>query len=132
MSQADIETLRAAYEAISRRDWDRIFRRMHPEFEMKMPDRDPLGGTYRGPEESKRFYDEMFEPFEEVVVEPEEFFERGDQVVVFFRWRARPRGSSAVVENRAGHLWTMRHGKPLRCELFPVREKALEAAELRE
>jgi hypothetical protein len=132
MSQADIETLRAAYEAVSRRDWDAAFRGAHPDLEWKVIERDPLAGTYRGSEEIRRYYDEMFEPFEEVVFELEEFFERGDRIVVFFRWRARPRGSTAIVENRAGHLWTMRDGKAVRCEFFPVREDALEAAGLKE
>jgi hypothetical protein len=36
----------------------------------------------------------------------------------------RHEGSSAVVENRIGALWIMRRGKPVRCEMFPEREKA--------
>lgn len=102
MSQPDIETLRAEYEAISRRDWDAVFRGAHPDFELTTPDRS----------------------------EPQEFFECGDRIVVFFLLRSRPKGSSAVVEIQAGHLWTMRDGKAARCEIFPEREKALEAAGL--
>jgi hypothetical protein len=34
------------------------------------------------------------------------------------------------VENRIGALWTMRDGKPSRLEMYPQREKALEAAGL--
>jgi hypothetical protein len=44
--------------------------------------------------------------------------------------RARPLGSSAYVERRAAHLWTMRGGKAMGLEIFPRREKALEAAGL--
>ena len=116
MSQADIEKLRGVYEAISRGDWDAAFRDAHPGFEYKLPDRDPRAGTYRG----------------EVVAEPEEFFLRGDQIVVFLRVRSRPRGSSATIEIRIAHLWTMRDGKAARFELFPVREEALEAVGLSE
>jgi ketosteroid isomerase-like protein len=65
-----------------------------------------------------------------VVIEPQEFFERGDQIVVFALVRSRPRGSNAVVENRIGHVWTMRDGKAVRLQIFPEREKALEAAGL--
>ena len=61
-------------------------------------------------------------------IEPQEFFERGDWIVVFFLMRSRPRGSTAVVEIRAAHLWTMRDGRAARLEIFPRREKALEAA----
>jgi ketosteroid isomerase-like protein len=32
-----------------------------------------------------------------------------------------------MVENRIGHLWTRRDGRFVRLEVFPQREKALEA-----
>jgi ketosteroid isomerase-like protein len=132
VSQADIETLRVGYEAVSRGDWDAPTRFAHPEFELRTADRVPNPGTYRGPEEVRRFFEDLFEPFEEVAVQPEEFFERADQIVVFVLTRFRPTGSSAVVENRIGHLWTMREGKAMRLEIFPRREDALEAAGLPE
>ena len=130
MSQADIEMLRVGYEAFSRGDWDAAFAAAHPDIEFKTADRVTNPGTYRGSEEVKRFFEDLFEPFEEVVAEPQEFFERGDLIVVFVLVRSRPKGSSAVVENRIGHLWTMRDGKVVRFEIFPEREKALEAAGL--
>jgi ketosteroid isomerase-like protein len=132
MSRADIETLRIGYEAVSRGDWDAATRFAHPEFELHPADRVVNPGTYRGPEEVRRFFEDLFEPFEEVVIEPEEFFERGDQIAVFVLTRFRPTGSIAVVENRIGHLWTMREGKAMRLEIFPRREDALEAAGLPE
>jgi ketosteroid isomerase-like protein len=132
VSQADIETLRAGYEAVSRGDWDAAARFAHPDFELQTADRAVNPGTYRGTEEVRRFFEDLFDPFEEVVVEPEEFFERGDQIAVFVLARFRPTGSSAVVENRIGHLWTMREGKASRLEVFPRREDALEAAGLAE
>jgi ketosteroid isomerase-like protein len=124
MSQADLETLRAEYGAISR---GHFFPDVHPDFELKTPDRAIGPKTYRGAEEARRAFEDFFEPFEEAVVEPQEFFESGDRIVAFFVQRARPRGSTAMVEIRAGHLWTMRDGKPARLEIFPEREKALEA-----
>ena len=132
MSQADIETLRLGYEAFSRGDWDTPTRFAHPEFELQTADRAVNPGTYRGLEEVMRFFEDLFEPFEEVTVDPEEFFERGDQIAVFVRVRLRPSGSNALVENRIGHLWTMREGKAARLQVFPRREEALEAAGLSE
>jgi ketosteroid isomerase-like protein len=76
----------------------------------------------------RRVLEDQLGAFEEAVAEPEEFFEHGDQVVVFLLVRSRPRGSSATIEIRVAHLWTMRDGQAIRCELFPVREEALEAA----
>jgi ketosteroid isomerase-like protein len=130
MSQADIETLRSLYETISRGDWDAGFHTVSPDFEYKLPDRDPLAGTYRGRENARRVLEDQLGAFEEAVAEPEEFFERGDRIVVFLLVRSRPRGSSATIAIRVAHLWTMRDGEPARCELFAVREEALEAVGL--
>jgi uncharacterized protein len=130
MSQADIETLRAGYEAFGRHDWDGVFRHAHPDLELITADRVTNPGTYRGLEQVTRFFEDLFEPFEEVVAEPEEFREIADQIVVLVVVRSRPKGSNAVVENRIGHLWTMRDGRAVRFQIFPEREKALEAAGL--
>jgi ketosteroid isomerase-like protein len=131
VSKADIETLRVAYEAFNRGDWDAATRLAHPGFELQTADRVVNPGTYRGADAARRFFEDMFEPFEAVVAEPEEFHERGDQIVAFALVRLRPTGSSAFVENRIGHLWTMREGKIARLAVFPRREEALEAAGLR-
>jgi ketosteroid isomerase-like protein len=131
MSQADIDTLRSGYEALNRRDWDGVFRAMHPDIEYRPPDRDPSGtGAIRGREETRRHFEEQWQAFEEVTFEPEEILEGEDRIVVLVRWRARPKGSSAVMENLIAHVWTMRGGKAARIENFPDRAKALEAAGL--
>jgi ketosteroid isomerase-like protein len=132
MSQADIETLRLGYEAFNRGDWDAATHLAHPDFELQTADRAVNRGTYRGAEVARRFFADLFEPFDEIVIEPEEFYERGDQIAVFLRVRLRPTGSSAFMENRIGHLWTMREGKIARLAVFPRREDALEAAGLKE
>jgi ketosteroid isomerase-like protein len=132
MSQADIETLRAGYEAISQGDREGVFAAAHPDLELKTADRAPNAGTYRGVEEVRRFFDDLFEPFDEVVAEPQKFVERGDRIAVLVLVRLRPSGSSAFLENRIGHLWTFRDGKAVRFEIFPEREKVLEAIGLSE
>jgi ketosteroid isomerase-like protein len=132
MSQADIETLRSAYDALSRGDWDGVLRVAHPDMELKAPDRHPLAGTYHGAGEVRRFFEEWFDPFEEVVAEPERFFVAGDRIVVFVLSLVRPKGSTATFEIRFAQLWTMRDGKAARCEMFPERQEALEAVGLSE
>ena len=132
MSQENVETLRAAYDAFNRGDWDAATRFAEPNFELRTADRAVNPGTYRGAEAARQFFEDLFDPFDEVVIEPEEFFERNDQVVVFLRVRLRPTDSSAFVENRIGHLWTLREGKVARLAIFPRREEALEAAGLSE
>jgi ketosteroid isomerase-like protein len=129
MSQTAIDTLLAEYEAIARQDWPAVFRETHPDFEFIPPDRGLGAAIARGREDAREAVQSFFSPFEEVIIEPQEFHERGDRIVVFFLLRTRPRGSSAMVEIRAGHVWTMRDGKPARLEVYPEREEALKAAE---
>ena len=127
MSQADIETLRAGYEAFNRGDWDSFIGLAHPDVEFQPADRAANAGVVRGSEAIRQFFEELFTPFEEVVVEPQKFFEEGDRIAVILEARFRPHGSSATVENRIGHLWTTRDGMFVRLEVVPEREKALEA-----
>jgi ketosteroid isomerase-like protein len=127
VSQADIEMLRAGYADFSRGEWDAVLAQAAPDFELKTADRVTSPGTYRGRDTVRRFFEDMFAPFEEVLVEPEEFHEIGDRILALVRVRSRPRGSSAFVENRIGHLWTMQDGAVVALQVFPERERALEA-----
>jgi ketosteroid isomerase-like protein len=127
VAHTDIETLRAGYEAFNRGEVDSLFDAADPDIEFKPADRAANAGIVRGGEAIKQFFDDLFEPFEQVDVEPQKFFESGDRIAVILRARFRPRGSSGVVENRIGHVWTFRDGKAVRLEIFPEREKALEA-----
>jgi ketosteroid isomerase-like protein len=131
MSQENVANLRRGYEALNRRDWDVVFRDARTDFELTTPP-GIRGGTYRGREECRGYLEGWITAFEAWTVEPEEFFERGDQVVVLVKTRARPTGSSAEIEVRNGHLWTFRDDKALSMRIFPEPEKALEAAGLSE
>jgi ketosteroid isomerase-like protein len=130
MSQSEIENIRARYDAVNRGDRSALFRDVQPGFALQTPDRVPGAGTYFGAEEATRFMADFWEPFEEVIVEPQEFFESDNRIVALLRVRLRHKGSSAFVDLRVGTLWTMRDGKPLRVEMYPEPEKALEAAGL--
>jgi ketosteroid isomerase-like protein len=132
MSQARIDSLRAGYEAFSRGDWEAAFSAAHPDMELRTADRITNPGTYKGTEEVRRFFEDLFEPFEQVTSEPERFFERGDQIGVFVIVRFRPTGSTAEVVNRIGHLWTFRGDKVIHFRIFPAREEMLEASGLSE
>ena len=123
-----MERLRAGYEALNRRDWSGAFRDVNPDFELTTHE----AGEYRGRAAARRFMEDLVGSFEETVWEPEEFINRGDQIVVIVHFRVRPRGTDAVIENRIGHLWTVRGGKLIRVQTFPRPEDALEAAGLSE
>jgi uncharacterized protein len=132
MAQEDIETLRAVFEGVTRGDWDAVFRHARPDFELRTPDQNPIAGTYRGREEIHGFFTELWAAFEEVAVQPEQFVDLDDRILVFLVMQLRPSDSGAKVEMRIAHLWTMRDGKPARCEVFAERKQALDAAGLSE
>lgn len=132
MSHFHREALRARYKAIGKNNVGAAFGDVHPDFELKTGARIPGAGTYRGSAAATQFLEDLVEPFEEVAYEPQELFERGDQIVIFLLIRFQPRGSSAMVENQVGALWTIRDGRPVRCEMFPRREDALAAAGMTE
>jgi len=132
VSEAVIETLRAGYAAFNRGDWDALFEIGPRDFELETTDRVTNPGTYRGRENARRFLEDLFEPFEEVVAEPEQFLENGDFILVLVRVRSRPSGSSGVVDNRIAHLWTVQDGALVRMQIFAERSEALEAAGIAE
>ena len=129
MSKENVEIVRSIYEATNRRDWDAVFRDQHSDTQQILP---PPYGTYRGREEVQDYWADRLAVFDAAIVEPEEIYESGDQVVVVVKIRARPKGSSAEIEIRTGHLWTFRAGKAASMCLFPKPEDALAAAGLAE
>jgi ketosteroid isomerase-like protein len=131
MSRENVVIVRNAYDAFNRRDWDALFRDSHADFEMTTQ-RGPDAGTRRGRERVTEFAEDYIAAFDELIWDPEEFFEGGDQVVVFVTIRARPRGGSVDLVIRNGHCWTVRDGAIVSMKTFPEPERALEAAGLRE
>jgi ketosteroid isomerase-like protein len=131
MSEENVEIVRSIYEAMNRRDWDQAFRHQGPDSKLITPP-GIRAGTYRGREQIQGYLEETLVAFETATAEPEEFADSGDQVVVVLKIRARPKGSSAEIEFRNGHLWTLRDGKTVSMRMFPAPEDAFEAAGLRE
>ena len=131
MSDHRIDTLRNGYEAFNRGELETVFAAAGPDFELVTAERAPSPGTYHGAAEARRVLADLFEPFEEVSAEVEGFLPAsGDRVVALLTMRFRPHGSTAVVENRIAHLWTFRDGDVVRMQVFPERERGLEAAGL--
>ena len=131
MSQADLETLRAVYRAVSAGDWDAAFSHAEPEFELTTPgELSPMAGTYRGEQAIRSFFDELWSAFAEVENTLEEVIDLGDRVLVFLVVLLRLSYSEATVELRVAHLWTMRDGRVTACRVFTDHRLAREAAGL--
>ena len=128
MSQENVEIVRRVYDALDGRDWDALFSHTNREFRMETQ----LRGLYRGREAVQEFLEDQDDTFEAWTTEPEEFFDGEDQVAVTVKVTAQPKGSSAAIEVRNGHLWTFHDGSILSLTTFPKPGEALEAAGLEE
>ena len=131
MTAENVEIVRSIYEAFNRRDWDSAFHDQQPQVELILPP-GPSASPLQGREQVQAYWEDLGAAFDQAIAEPEEVLESGDEVVAVVKIRARPKGSSAEIEIRTGHLWTFRAGKAASMRLFPKPEDALAAAGLRE
>ena len=133
MSQENVEIVRAGIDAFNREgDWESIFKKYGaPNFEFDVSRSiAPQRGVY-GREETPQVLSELTEGFESVQIEPHEFIEVGEHVVV--PWTAHMVGRDGIeVEARTTWTWTIRDGAVERVCLYQERDEALEAAGLRE
>jgi len=129
MSDSDnVELARRLYDAFIRRDFAAATEFLDPQIELLTPPGTPEEGSYRGYQQARRHLTELLEPFEDVRVEPEEFIETKDQVIVIVHVSGRGRGSGLPIDTTFAHLLTVRGGRVVRLRAFFDREEALEAA----
>jgi ketosteroid isomerase-like protein len=95
----------------------------------------PDGRRYKGREEFVRFFHEQWDAWDRLRMEPLDVADAGGgRYVVEVRLTGTGRGSGIEIDQRMGLLYTLREqdGKVARCQMFPSRDAALEAAGLSE
>ena len=92
----------------------------------------PESSEMRGHEGIARFISIQMDAFEGLEVEPLEFLDAVDKVVVPIRFGGKARHTGLDVTFSVVHVLTVRQGKVARLEMFRERAEALEAAGLRE
>jgi ketosteroid isomerase-like protein len=65
-------------------------------------------------------------------MEPQEFIDAGDKVVVSVRLVGVGKQSGVATMANAAHMWTFREGKIVRLTVFQTLQEALEAVGLRD
>ena len=143
MSEENIDTLRAAFDAFNRGDLEGAFVNLAPDFEYVssgwLPDSDD---SYRGPDKFRQFLGWLSDEFDGARLEANEFIDAGDAlrddgtvvnlVVVSMATRGRGKASGVEISWDFWHVWTLRDGQAVRGQGFMRKEDALEAAGLRE
>ena len=89
-------------------------------------------GEWHGYEGLLRFTSDQMKAFERMWIEPEEFIDAGDVLVVPVRFGGRARHTGIDVEFSYVHVLTVQNGKTVRIDVYESKAQALEAAGLRE
>lgn len=107
---------------------ERAFRECFDErLEVRIPDAHPEGAqVFRGRVGLMRWVESTMEIWDEWRFERERFLDAGDRVVVLVRVVARGGSSGVSLDRETAHLWTLRDGPVLRCDVYLDRSAALE------
>ncbi len=135
ISEQNVEVVRRWYEAVSRGDLDTLMESVSSDVEFV--NEISAVGTYRGREQIRKMFEEIWELVEDYRVEPEELIEHGDQIVVSVRLSGRFRHTGisegvGIPGAEMAHVLTIRNGKIVRNHVCRDKARALEAAELGE
>jgi ketosteroid isomerase-like protein len=99
--------------------------------DVEIHDHDILDGReYRGQRGFVRWLEDWGEAWERWTVEPVEYLDAGDKVVLVFRMVAKGRGSGLELDRLDTLVYEFRDGKAVRLDYFNNREEGLAAAGL--
>jgi ketosteroid isomerase-like protein len=130
MSQENVEVIQRGFEhfiATGEPYWETF----HAEVEVH--DHDTMDqGEYRGHAGLGRWLEDWAAAWSEFTMEPEEFLDAGEWVVMFVRMKATGASSGLVLERQDAMVFAVRDGKVLRLDYYNNRTEALEAVGLRE
>ena len=134
MSQENVEIVKRASEFLERRDWQGMTDLFDPNVE--------LYGTVGGLEEgqirrglsqiTQAFETEIDEVWDEHRLEPQEFIDAGDRVVVLLREYQRGKGSGVELVIDTATIVDVRDGRIVRMQGYMNPAEALEAVGLSE
>jgi ketosteroid isomerase-like protein len=131
MSHENVEIVQATIDALNRGDVEAVIADAAPDFEFDFSRSiGPRRGVF-GLDEVREFWDYFAGTFESVRIEPHEFIDAGEYVIV--PWTAHMVGRDGIqVQARTTWTWTIREGAVVRLCMYQERAEALEAAGLSE
>ena len=124
-----LENLERLYRDWSRGDFKASADVLHPDIEWRQAAEAVEPGMRQGRAEVSQMTRGVFEALQDFRVEPVEFMQVGDQVVVVARLRGISRVTGLQLALTAAQLWTFAGGKAVRVEWYPDAAAALAAAE---
>jgi len=143
MSQENVEMVRGMWEPfkevdLTAVDWDdEAIREMSerfwsPEVELRWSRSGPEARVYQGRDGVIQAFREWVEPFREYYIEPLDFIEQEDRVIIPQRHRGIGSTSGVSVEDEFTHVYEVRDHMITRVDEYDTLDEALEAAGLSE
>jgi ketosteroid isomerase-like protein len=132
MSDQNVEIVKRSIEVYNRRDLEALRGVNHPNVELDWSASLGLEArVYQGREQVLRFYENYFEAFEEIDIQPERFIESGNWVVVPNTALVRGRDGIQTVA-RSAFAFEVHGGLITRIRLYQETQEALGALGVRE
>lgn len=125
MSVENVEIVRTAYDTFQKGDLEALSQHFAEDAEWETPDSLPLGGIVRGRGAIMGNFAQIPQYWKEFSVDPEEYIDAGDTIVV--RGMQRAAGAGGSFQSRYLQVFKMKDGKVVRGEFIADTAKAKEA-----
>jgi ketosteroid isomerase-like protein len=132
MSEENVEIVRRLYDALNRGDREGAIELLDPGIRYDLSERVFNPAVYDGHDGIRRFTEEIDEVWDAFRVEPLDFIDVGNKVVVSHLVRARGKGSGVDVELPSTSVCTLRDQKVTAVRMYREHSRALKAAGLSE
>src|SRR5215211_1865104 len=126
---SNVDRVRGIYQAFDAGGIEAIVEHLHPDVEGRVaPELSPEPDTYRGLEGVRRWFAGFEGSIDDVRIEPADFVEDGERVLVPISLKGRGAGSGIEVTQEAVQAWSFRDGKVARVDGYPDMESAREGS----
>jgi ketosteroid isomerase-like protein len=132
MSQENVEIIRRGYERFNAGDIDGFLELCSPNFEFRDLPALPGSGVFVGHDAVRGWWASLFDAFDDLRFDADDFIDAGDRVVVATHGTGRGKGSRADVEMYFTNVWMVSDDKIVSCTTYGDQAEALEAAGVRE
>jgi ketosteroid isomerase-like protein len=135
MSQENVEAFKRSFEAGNRHDFDAMLEELDPAVEWHPAVGVGLAGeatVLRGRQEVRKWFQDLFEAFDDLRFEASEFRDLGDELLAFGRVHAHGTESGVEIDSPLAWLVRAKNGKAIWVRSYLDPTEALEAAGLRE
>jgi ketosteroid isomerase-like protein len=127
MTSANVEIIRRGLDAYNRGDVEVVLETADPDIEFVPLRSLVVGGSYRGHEGIRQFFEDLDEEWEDRLIHNEEFRENDDSVLLLGEFEARGRASGMQMRSPVAWLFRLRAGKVVRMQAYSDQEEALRA-----